>query len=119
MNDNPPSTPLEAARAIWEADQEAKRVVSDLKELREQYAPLAKRKRVTFAQAFLSTQGPEYFRKQTAELAVADAAFALDALNQRIDACQDEIWRLKGLSEDLRAINSNLKEELRALGSTA
>ncbi len=118
MNEAFPETPLEAAREMWLADREAKAQVDELKALRAAYPHLVKAKRLTYARAFLQAQGPEYFRKQTAELAVADAAFQLDTCDQQIEACKDEIRRLGKLSEDLRAINSNLKEELRTLGST-
>lgn len=112
-----PRTPAEAARALFLIDQEVTEVTAELKAARRRLPGLNKAKRCVYAEAFLRAQGAEHFRKQTAELAVADAAFQRDACEQEMAACQDKLWELKGRSENVRAINSNLKEELRSLGS--
>lgn len=112
-----PRTPAEAARAMWENDREIAEVTSNLRQLRDRMPGLLKARRLAYARAFLTAQGPEYFRKQTAEQAAAEASFAVDTCEQEMEACRDRLRDLRGVSEDLRAINSNLKEELRTLGS--
>lgn len=112
-----PTTPAEAARALWLIDQEVTQVTAALRVERKKMPALNKVKRRVYAEAFLRAQGPEHFRKQTAELAVAEAAFQRDTCEQEMAACTDKLWELKGRSENVRAINSNLKEELRSLGS--
>ena len=112
-----PHTPAEAARAMWENDREIARVTADLRALRDQMPALLKARRMTYARAFLTAEGPEYFRKQKAEQAVVEATFAVDTCDQKMEACRDRLRDLRGVAEDLRAINSNLKEELRTLGS--
>lgn len=118
MSDEP-RTPLEAAHALWLIDQEVTAVTAALKKQRLLFPKLIRARREAYARAFLKAQGPEHFRKQTAELAASEASFARDTCDQEMEACKDKLWELKGRSENVRAINSNLKEELRALGSTA
>lgn len=112
-----PRTPAEAARALWQIDRETVRVTAALKAQRRRLPKLNKVRREAYAKAFLQAQGPEHFRRQTAELAASAASFDRDACEQEMEACKDKLWELKQRAENVRAVNSNLKEELRTLGS--
>jgi hypothetical protein len=117
MNGEYPRNPTEAARLLWENDRFIDEVTAELRQLRLRLPHLIKAKRLAYARAFLTAQGAEHYRRQKAEEASAEEAFARDLCEQEIEACRERMWNLRGHSEDLRAINSNLKEELRALGS--
>lgn len=115
-NEQEPENPIEARRSLWRLDMEYSRARKELRELRRKMPGLNKAKRVAYARAFLTAEGPMDIRKQKAELAQADAVFDRDACEQEIEACQDYMWELKGRAENMRAINSNLKEEIRGFG---
>jgi hypothetical protein len=110
-----PQTPAAAAKVLWWLDEEARKVTEELRGLRLEMPALNRARREAYARSFLSTQGAEHFRKQTAELAASDQTFARDVCEQRMEACRDRLWELKGKAENVRAINSNLKEELRLM----
>jgi hypothetical protein len=111
-----PLTPAEAARALWLLDQEADRTRAELKLLRKKIPGLNKAYVVTRARAFLESEGPIEVRKNLAILAAADALFQKEACEQEMEACREHIFGLKDRAENVRAINSNLKEEIRGLG---
>lgn len=117
MNDNdnsrPPLTPAEAARTLWAIGLEIEAKTTDLIEKRREYPPLVRGRRTKFAREFLRCEGTLEFRRQTAELLSADAKFAAEVCEQEIEALKDKLKELRDRSEIGRAINSNLKEELR------
>ena len=112
-----PQNPAEAARALWEIDQNATAVRLELKVLRKKLPALNKVHRVTYARALLESEGPMDVRKQQAVIASADALFAKEACEQEMEACKDHLWEFVRRAENVRAINSNLKEEIRTFGS--
>ena len=113
-----PETPTDAARLLWETDQEKDAVTRYLRSLRRQMPPLLKAHRLAYARAYLGGEGPIEDRKRAAEEATVDEWFEVEMKQQEIEACKDTLRDLVGRAEDLRAINSNLKEELRNLGAT-
>lgn len=115
MNEQPPLTPAEAARVLWEIGLEIDAKTKDLIELRRKRAGLDRDRRMSYARAYLSADGTLEYRKQTAEVAADAAKFALEVHDQEMEACKDALRALRERSEIGRAINSNLKEELRVL----
>ncbi len=114
MNEEP-QNPAEAARALWELDRNAAQVRLELKALRKKLPALNKVHRVTYARALLGSDGPMDVRKQKAVVASADALFDKEACEQEMEACKDHLWEFVRRAENVRAINSNLKEELRLM----
>lgn len=115
----PPLTPADAARALWQIDQELDTHTKELVRLRLEFAQKAKDARMAYAKAFLTSDGSIEARKQQAILASEDAKFALEVHDQMIEARKDSLKTLRDRSEIGRALNSNLKEELRILGGTS
>jgi hypothetical protein len=113
MNDGPPLTPAEAARVLWQIGQEIDAKTAELIELRRERAGLDRAKRQAYARSFLSTTGTADYRRQTAEMASDEARFRLEVHDQAMEACKDALKALRDRSEIGRALNSNLKEELR------
>lgn len=116
---NAPLNPAEAARVLWEIDQEMTGHTRELVALRLQLASLAREARLAHARAFLSAEGSIEAKKQIAAIAADDAKFALEVHEQKIEAKRDLLKTLQQRSEIGRAINSNLKEELRVFQSGA
>ena len=114
-----PTTPLEAARLMWEVEGEIDATTNYLIELRRARPTLERTHRMTFAEPFLDLDGSIENRRQAATKTADAARFALDTNDQEIESCKERLRTLRGKSETLRSINSNLKEELRQLGSAA
>lgn len=112
-----PQTPAEAARLLWEVDQEKDAVTRYLRSLRRQMPKLLKAHRLAHARSYLGGQGSIEDRKRAAEVAAIEEWFAVETAEQEIESCKDTLKDLAGRAEDLRAINSNLKEELRTFAS--
>lgn len=113
-----PETPVQAARMLWEIDEEIKQRTAELKALRRRMPQLMRDRRMAYARVYLSTVGTETFRKQSAEVAAQRERLAEDAARQEIATVQELLQELRDRSKDLRSINSNLKEELRVLRGT-
>jgi hypothetical protein len=113
VNQGPPLTPAEAARVLWEISQEIDAKTNDLIELRKRRAGLDRAKRLAYAREYLTVEGTLEYRKQRAVVAADEATFQLEAHDQEIEACKDALRALRERSEIGRAVNSNLKEELR------
>lgn len=113
MNQGPPLTPVEAAKVLWEIGQAIDAKTADLIALRRERARLDRDKRLAYAREYLSTEGTLEYRKQRALMAADAATFALEVHDQKIEACKDALRALRERSEIGRALNSNLKEELR------
>lgn len=114
---NAPLNPADAARVLWEIDQEMTEHTRELVALRLDLAPLARAAKLAHARAFLSAEGSIEAKKQIAAIAADEAKFALDVHEQKIEAKRDLLKTLQQRSEIGRAINSNLKEEMRNYGS--
>lgn len=106
-------TPVEAAKVLWEIGQAIDAKTADLIALRRERARLDRDKRLAYAREYLSTEGTLEYRKQRALMAADAATFALEVHDQKIEACKDALRALRERSEIGRALNSNLKEELR------
>lgn len=111
-----PLTPVEAGRVLWDIGQGIKTMTDELIRLRKRLPPLLKERRLVYAREFLGSEGSIEVRKQQAEVASADVKFAVDVLEQEMEAAKDRLKDLRDRSEIGRSINSNLKEELRVLG---
>lgn len=118
MSDRPPLSPSEAAATLWQIEQDIDTETQELVRLRGEYAHLLREHRLDFAQTFLGTQGSMDFRRRRAEEATIESWYAVQAHEQRIEASKDKLRALRDRSEIGRAINSNLKEELRFTAST-
>lgn len=111
--EHPPLTPAEAARVLWQIDRDLDEHTKELVALRLDLPKLAKSARLSYARTFLSFEGSIEARKQQAIVASDEARFALETHEQMIEARKDSLKTLRDRSEIGRAINSNLKEELR------
>lgn len=116
MNDTP-LTPAEAARVLWQIGQAIDAQTKELVRLRRLRPNLTRARRRAYARSFLSSSGTLDYRKQTAEMAADEAQFALEVHDQEMEACKDELRALRERSEIGRALNSNLKEELRTFNA--
>lgn len=81
-----PLTPVEAARVLWQIGQEIHDHTEELIKLRKRLPALLRERRLAYARDYLSTEGSIEFRKQRAELASADAKFAVDVHEQEMEA---------------------------------
>ncbi|GAA2773611.1 hypothetical protein [Saccharopolyspora taberi] len=117
MNDRPPLSPSEAAATLWQIEQDIDTETQELVRLRGQYAGLLRAHRLDFAQAFLNTSGSMDFRRRRAEELTIDSWHAVQVHEQLVEASKDKLKALRDRSEIGRAINSNLKEELRFTAS--
>ena len=108
-------TPAEAAKVLWHIGQEIDAKTTELIELRRKRPYLDRDRRMAYARCFLTTDGTLDYRKQKSEVAADEAKFALEAHDQEMEACKDALRALRDRSEIGRAVNSNLKEELRVL----
>lgn len=115
---NAPLTPADAARVLWQIDRDLDENTKELVRMRLDLPKLSKSARLAYARAFLSAVGSIEVRKQEAILASDEAKFALETHEQMIEARKDSLKTLRDRSEIGRALNSNLKEELRVLYST-
>lgn len=113
----PPLTPAEAARVLWQIDGDLQAQTAALLELRRRYPQAVANNRLAYAAAYLAATGTVEDRKQIAVRQSAQQKFDLDTLEQEIAACQDALRVLRDRSEIGRALNSNLKEEIRTLGA--
>lgn len=113
----PPLNPAEAARVLWQIGLEIDTKTADLIELRRKRPNLDRARRLAYARSFLSSDGTVDSRKLKAELAADEAKFALEVHDQEMEACKDALRALRDRSEIGRAVNSNLKEELRQLSA--
>jgi hypothetical protein len=111
-----PLTPVEAGRVLWQIGQDIDAETNELIRLRKELPALLRARRLAHARAFLEAEGSIETRKQLAEIATADVKFEVDVLEQKMESCKDKLKALRDRSEIGRAINSNLKEELRVLG---
>lgn len=111
-----PANPVEAKRILWTVGADIDEVTDRLVKLRDQRPSLERSYRMAYAHTYLSTEGAVEARKQKALIAADEARFALDVCDQQIETCKDQLRALRDRSEIARAINSNLKEELRTLG---
>lgn len=116
MNDRP-LTPAAAAQTLWQIEQDIDTETKELVKLRGEYADLLKAHRLAFAQTFLGAQGSMDFRRRYAEQETIDSWFKVQVHEQAVAACQDKLKALRDRSEIGRAINSNLKEEMRFTAS--
>lgn len=112
-----PQNPREAAEALWALNVEMDGHSRALEKIRLTLPGLARTARLTEAEAFLSSTGSVESRKREAVLAADEAKFALETAEQTIEARRDRLRTLTVESENIRSINSNLKEELRVFGS--
>lgn len=117
MSNTAPLTPSDAARVLWQIDQEMTTHTNELVRLRLALPGLARAAKLAYARAYLSSDGSIEAKKQMAAVAADDAKFALDTHEQMIEARKDSLKTLRERSEIGRSLNSNLKEELRVLGS--
>jgi hypothetical protein len=113
-----PLTPAEAAATLWQIEQDIDTETQELVRLRGEYAGLLRAHRLEFAQKFLASQGSMDWRRRYAEQETIDSWYAVQAHEQKVEACKDKLRALRDRSEIGRAINSNLKEELRFTAST-
>jgi hypothetical protein len=111
-----PLTPAEAAKVLWDIGNQIDEATTFLIRERSRYTGLVKARRLTFAEAFLTAEGPQDQRRQIAEKAAAAVRFEEEACEQSIESLKDRLRALRDRSEIGRSINSNLKEELRNLG---
>lgn len=111
-----PLNPAEAAATLWQIGQDIDAETEELVKLRKDFAELRKAHRLDYARAFLDTQGSMDFRRRRAEELTIDSWFAVETHEQLIEASKDKLRALRDRSEIGRAVNSNLKEELRTLG---
>src|SRR6185312_6631586 len=95
-----PRTPVEAARLLWQVDQEKDAVTAQLCEVRRRIAALRKAHRLAYARAFLSGQGTVEDRKRATERDTIDEWFAVEAAEQELEACRDRLRDLAGRAED-------------------
>lgn len=102
---------------LWEIGQEIDAKTTELIALRRKRPYLDRTRRLAYARTYLSTDGTLEYRKQKSEVVADSAKFALEAHDQEMEACKDALRALRDRSEIGRAVNSNLKEELRTLGS--
>ncbi|MGW1675971.1 hypothetical protein [Saccharopolyspora sp. NPDC002376] len=117
MSNRAPLSPAEAAAVLWQIEQDIDTETQDLVRLRGEYAELLKAHRLDFAKEFLGTQGSMDFRRRRAEELTIESWFAVQAHEQLIEASKDKLKALRDRSEIGRAINSNLKEEMRFTAS--
>lgn len=113
MSERPPLTPAEAASTLWQIEQDIDTETQELVRLRGEYAGLLKAHRLEFAEKFLTSQGSMDWRRRYAERESIDSWHAVQVHEQLVEACKDKLRALRDRSEIGRAINSNLKEELR------
>lgn len=108
-----PLTPSEAARVLWQIGLDIEAKTNDLINLRRGLASKAANYRTAYAAAFLTASGTVEDRKQIAVQKSSTQKFELEAHEQELAACLDKLKELRDRSEIGRAVNSNLKEELR------
>jgi hypothetical protein len=113
------SVPLEGGRALEDlTTREIARVMvrvqgmrrAKVEELENLAVALAKARKdatVAHARAFLSHEGPQEERTQTAKLAAADAVFLADAEKGKLDACKAAMEILKDDWDTCRSIGAN------------
>lgn len=116
MNERP-LTPAAAASTLWQIEQDIDTETNALVVLRKQYAQLLKTHRLEYAKAFLGATGTVEDRKRIAERDTIECWFAVQTHEQEVAVCQDKLRSLRERSEIGRAINSNLKEEMRFTAS--
>ncbi|MCA1185787.1 hypothetical protein LCD36_04880 [Saccharopolyspora sp. 6T] len=112
-----PLTPAQAAATLWQIEQDIDTETQELVRLRGEYAGLLRTHRLEFARAFLGAQGSMDFRRRRAEEQTIDSWYAVQAHEQLVEASKDKLKALRDRSEIGRAINSNLKEEMRFTAS--
>ncbi|MEV8610194.1 hypothetical protein AB0383_20095 [Amycolatopsis sp. NPDC051373] len=112
-----PLNPREAALQLARIGQEIDAQTRELVQLRDQLPALLRDARRSYAESYLSTEGSIENRKQRAVLDAENAKFRLEVHEQLIEARKDSLRSLRDRSEIGRAINSNLKEEIRTFQS--
>lgn len=108
-------TTREIAQLMVRIQRMRRAKVTELKQLTIKLAEAKKNATEVHARAFLSHDGPQEERTQTAKLAAAGAVFAAEAKKAEVDACKASMDVLKDDWDTCRSIGANERAERNAI----